>query len=450
MVQLKEAFYFLYNSAFIPGLAIIARLWWFWLFIFAFSLARNLWLYYRMMLHKADFRWSLLEIRIPRELRKSPKAMEQILNKLYSLRNTPENWVEKYWEGEVTYWWSLEVAQMDGETHFYVRTLTKYKNIVEAAFYGNYKDIEMVEVDDYVNRLPEKTTDLYKMGLDLFGLELSLGRNSAYPFKTYQLFEAIEEEKSLDPMSVLVEVLAKLKKEEHLWLQILIRPYDPPTWQVMTGKVIDELKEKSASKRIKATGLDEESLTLFRSPAEEEVMKAVGRNASSAPFETIIRYIYFAPRSIFNRQTPYRGVRGAFAQYSAPNLNWFIPVIPARTMVWWIRFPFFFPKKRLEGRKQRLLQNFRKRDMVPEMKIGQVVESQFFYFDNKSRPCVITSEGIATLFHPPSFLVLTAPFIKRLEAKRMGPPAGLPICGEESEVPGLKMPDAEPDSKNKK
>ncbi len=399
-----------------------------------------------MMIYKDKMRWSLLEIRIPREIRKSPKAMEQILNKLYSLRNSPENFIEKYWEGEVTEWWSLEIAQLNGETHFYVKTPAKYKNIVEAAFYGNYKEIEMIEVDDYVKRLPAKTTDLYKMGLDLFGLELSLGRNNAYPFKTYPFFEAIEEEKSLDPMSVLVEVLAKLKKEEHLWLQILIRPADPVEWQKINNALTAELKEKSASKRIQGAA-SMEALTLFRSPGEEEVMKAVGKNASNAPFETIIRYIYLAPRAIFNRQTPYRGVRGAFAQYSIPTQNWFIPVIPTRTMVNWLKFPHFFYKKREEARKQRILINFIKRAMPPETKIGSIIESQFFYFDKKSKPAIITSEGIATLFHPPSFLVLTAPFIKRMEAKRMGPPAGLPIFGEESEVPGLKIPDAEPKEK---
>ena len=447
MPQITFSFGALYQTIILPVFKIFADLWWLWLFIIAFILFKNLWRYYRMMIYKSKIRWSLLEIRIPRELRKSPKAMEQILNGIYSLRNASENFAEKWWEGEVTLWWSLEVIQAGGETHFYIRTPERYKNIIESAFYANYKDIEMAEVDDYIERLPSKTTDLYKMGLDLFGLELSLGRNHAYPFKTYPSFEAIEEEKSLDPLSVLIEVFSKLKKEEHLWLQILIRPAEPLVWQETSNKLTDELKEKSASRRLKVAGADTEALTLFRSPGEEEVMKAVGRNASGAPFETIIRYLYFAPRSIFNRQTPYRGVRGAFAQYSVQNMNYFVPVIPTRTMVWWGKYPFLFPKKREEARKQRILMNYRKRSMTPELKIGQMVNSQFFYFDKKSKPATITSEGLATLYHPPSFLVLTAPFIKRLEAKRLGPPAGLQIFGEEEEVPGLKIPEAEPKEK---
>ena len=432
----------IYNTALIPFFLFMAKLWWLWLFLFFSILAKNLWQWWRISMHKKNLQWSLLEILIPREVRKSPKGMEQVLNQIYSLRNTPENFIERYWDGEVTYWWSLEISHFDDETHFYVRTLSKYRNIIEAQLYSNYKDVEIVEVDDYVNRLPAKTDDLYKMGMDLFGLELSLGREGAYPFKTYMQFESsIEEEKSLDPISGLLEVLSKLKKEEYLWLQILIKPEDP-LWKEKGYKIVEKLKQK-ASSRVDIGG---KTLFSMRTPGETDIMEAIEKNIAKAPFEVIVRYIYMAPRSIFSRQTPYRGVRSAFAQYSTQDMNYFVPNIAARTMVWWIRFPFFFPKKREEAKKQRLLLNYRQRAMVPEMKIGQILNSQIFYFDKKSKPVVISSEGIATLFHPPTYLILTAPFIKRTEAKRLGPPAGLQIFGgDDLELPGLA-----PEEKKKK
>ena len=394
-------------------------------------------------MHKKNLQWSLIEILIPREIRKSPKAMEQVLDQIYSLRNTPENFIERYWDGEVTYWWSLEIVHFNDETHFYIRTLSKYRNIIEAQLYSNYKDIELVEVDDYVDRIPAKTDDLYKMGMDLFGLELALLREGAYPFRGYPQFESsIEEEKSLDPISGLLEVLAKLKREEHLWLQILIKPYDPVKWKESGHKIVEDLKKKFAPRQEIAGKM----VFSMRTPGETDIMEAIEKNLAKSPFETIIRYIYFAPRSIFSRQTPYRGVRSAFAQYTTQNMNIFIPNIATRTMVWWIRFPFFFPKKREEAKKQRLLLNYRERAMVPEMKIGQILNSQIFYFDKKSKPAVMSSEGVATLFHPPSYLILTAPFIKRTEAKRMGPPAGLQIFGgDDLELPGLA-----PEEKKKK
>lgn len=444
MPAFKELTSDFYQNILSPVLDFIASFWWLWLFIILAVLAKNLWQYYRILHFKRKIRWVLLEILIPREVRKNPKAMEQILNQIYSMRNSPENIIERYIEGEVTHWWSFEIASFGGEVHFFVRTPAQYKNIIESNIYSNYKDAEVVEVQDYVERLPEKSTELYKMGLEFFGLELALGRDSAYPIRSYLQFEAIEEEKALDPMSDIIEVLSKLKKEEQVWLQVLVRPADP-RWREEGYKVVAELKEKSASKRISVGA--EESLTFIRTPGEEEVMKAVERKLAQAPFETIIRYIYFAPRSIFNRQLPYRGVRGAFAQYSAQNLNYFIPNIPTRTMVWWIKFPFFFPKKREEARKQRIYQNYRLRWMPQEMKIGAILNSQIFYFDNKSKIAVFSSEEIATFYHLPSFLIVTAPFIKRVEAKRMGPPAGLAIFGEEAEVPGIKLPEAKEEKK---
>ncbi|MEK7598894.1 MAG: hypothetical protein AAB474_00375 [Patescibacteria group bacterium] len=421
-----------------PALNFIADLWWLWLFIISAILAKNLWQHLRISRFKNDNRWVLLEILIPREIRKSPKAMEQILNQIYSLRNSPENFVEKYFEGEVTLWWSLEVASFGGEVHFFIRTPEKYKNIIESNIYANYKDAEVVEVQDYVLRLPERTTDLYKMGMDLFGLELTLGRESAYPIRTYPQFEAMEEEKALDPISGLIEVLSKLKKEEQVWLQILIKPADP-LWKEKGYKLVKKLQEKTFSKVSISEG---KSLAIGRTtPGEEDIIKNIEYKLAKAAFETVIRYVYFAPRSIFNKQLPYRGVRGCFAQYSAQNMNYFVPNIAVRTMVWWVKFPFFFSKKREEGRKQRVYQNYRLRRMPEEIAIGKVLNSQFFYFDNKSKPAIFSSEEIATFYHLPSFLILTAPFIKRVEAKRMGPPAGLPIFGEEEEIPGIKMPE---------
>jgi hypothetical protein len=47
-------------------------------------------------------------------------------------------------------------------------------------------------------------------------------------------------------------------------------------------------------------------------------------------------------------------------------------------------------------------------------------------------------EGLATLFHPPTSVVLTAPHIRRVESRKTGPPAGLAIFGEEGEIEKYK------------
>ena len=66
--------------------------------------------------------------------------------------------------------------------------------------------------------------------------------------------------------------------------------------------------------------------------------------------------------------------------------------------------------------------------------MAKVVGSRLFQWDFASKEIVLNVESLATLFHPPTFRVLTAPHIQRIESKKTGPPAGLAIYGDEKEI----------------
>ena len=51
---------------------------------------------------------------------------------------------------------------------------------------------------------------------------------------------------------------------------------------------------------------------------------------------------------------------------------------------------------------------------------------------------MMNTRSLATLFHPPTFLVLTAPHLRRVESKKTGPPAGLAIYGDEGDLEKFK------------
>jgi hypothetical protein len=76
----------------------LAISWWFWLFIILLGLVHSAWFFWRKSMYK-EIEWVLLEIRIPREIKKNPKAMEQVLTAIHSLRNTPGTLAEKWWDG---------------------------------------------------------------------------------------------------------------------------------------------------------------------------------------------------------------------------------------------------------------------------------------------------------------------------------------------------------------
>ena len=51
---------------------------------------------------------------------------------------------------------------------------------------------------------------------------------------------------------------------------------------------------------------------------------------------------------------------------------------------------------------------------------------------------VLNTEELATVYHYPSNLVLTGPVIKRVESKKVGAPAGLPIFKDAESLEGFK------------
>ncbi|MEK9209283.1 MAG: hypothetical protein AAB926_00435 [Patescibacteria group bacterium] len=422
---LFDAFFFL-----------LGKTWFIWVPFFLFFVAVESWLSYAQTRYKKGMEWTLLEIRIPLEVRRSPRAMEQFFANIYALRNAPEGpgyvtiLKEKYLQGEVTLWFSLEMASFGGEIHFYLRTPTKHKNIVEAQLYAQYPDIEIIEADDYISRMPAVVPEFYQSGFDLAGGEFKLAKPDPYPIATYLKFETAQEEYQLDPISSLTEIFGKLKPEEEIWLQVLIRPANPSPdsrWKKQCAETIEELRKKG-SKEI-PVGDEGQTMTTtqFRTPGETAVIKVIEESVLKLGFETVIRWLYFSPQSIFNKDLAQKGIAGALNQYASAGLNFFIGSIKAKSVAEWNEFPYVFPKYRTAVRKKELLKKYQERNMPEESLLAQWLSGNFW----RSRyTFVLNAEELATIYHLPTHLVLTAPFIRRMEAKRAGPPAGLPLFEE--------------------
>lgn len=436
---------------------VLAAIWPLLAFAVLLPLFTSTWLFYRQeKFEKEQIKWILLELKIPREIRKNPLAMEQVLTAIWNLRNAPGDFREKWWDGEVTLWFSLELVSFGGEVHFYIRLHRKYKDMVEAALFSYYPDVEVTEVDDYIGRLPSDIGEMYAQGYDLWGGEMILEKHDAYPIRTYPEFEAAEEEKQHDPMAVFLEVLGKLKREEIVAIQILIAPKDFREWVESGKEIVEELRTSKKGKAeiqvttktdfpggplpafeaVKKSTEDEPGFfrSMMRTPGETDVLKAVENNLSKPAFDTLIRFVYFSPQPLFYDSYPRRGLRAAFNQYGAVDINSFAInfSVATRTRIW--QWPHFFPKIRNEYRKQRILYNFRNRKVPPETFMGRLLTSHLFNWNFSSKRFGMNTECLATIYHPPTYVVMTAPHIKRVESRKAGPPAGLAIYGEESEI----------------
>ncbi len=401
------------------------------LFFVLLGIFESLWLFVRQERFKEKDEFVLLELKIPREVKKSPQGMEEVLAAMHSLRNSPGTFKEKYIDGEVPRWFSLELVSIGGVVRFFVRVNTKQRRVVEAAFYSYYPDIVVEEVEDYIGMFPKSGDEMKERRMKMWGTELVLAKDAAYPIKTYDKFENIAEEKQFDPISTFLEILGRVPSGEVVGIQILIAPA-PGDWQEEFEELLNELKTPKTISVEEDEGSKE--LTVARSPGHTDVLKAVEENFSKPAFQTLIRLMYIAPEDSFAKGPPAHGALGAFSQFTALDLNSFRPnkLMTTKADVW--SKPYVAPKVRLSYREQRLLWNYRRREVPPETWMGKFMTSFLYHWNFGSTRFLMTTKGIATLFHPPTAVVLTVPHVKRTESRRASPPAGLAIFGEEEEL----------------
>ncbi|MFN7088592.1 MAG: hypothetical protein ACK4NX_02120, partial [Candidatus Paceibacteria bacterium] len=365
-----------------------------------FLIFRDAFLFYSQSKFKQKIEWDVFEIKIPREIEKGPKAMEQFFAGLWSLWNVPTSWVDKYLEGEVTYWYSFELVGSGGRVHFYVRVPKKFRHSIESMLYAQYPDIEISDVEDYVSEVPTSFDKLEKLGYELFGSELRLAQPAPNPINTYVVFEEKGgEERIIDPFSVMLELLSRLRPEERFWIQFVLRPADPK-WQKEGEKVMKEIKEKTLIKPPSAAKAQQPSYPFaILTPAEEEKLKVISRKVSKQGFETLIRYLYIAPKDIFDKNFS-KNLGVYFNQYSF--LNYFVPNFAALTRVQWYKWPFFFPKRREKERKRKILYKYKIRYLPEETASGRINYFSIWsmeYWTKKSSISILNTEEIATLYH---------------------------------------------------
>src|SRR3989344_6243121 len=417
------------------------QFWWLWTPAILMPLFPSRWMFWRQEVFKNSIPWTLLELRIPREITKSPRGMEQVLAAIHTLANYPSDFGEYWMDGEVTRWWSLEMISFSGEVRFFVRTPRSLRRMVEAAFFSYYPDVEVVEAtEDYIDHFPESVAQMEEWGYDMWGTEMMLMKEDAYPIRTYDIFEDPAEEKQFDPMSALIEMLGKTRQGEMVGVQFLITP-GAADWKDQFNELVEKLREGGKGKKKETSttvytnadfpggplpALAGEALAadetkplrsfFIRTPGETEALKAVEENLSKPAFETTIRFVYFSPLSLFQESYARRGLAGTFNQYGALDINRFFwnPFIATRVKIWY--FPYLFPLKRMRYRQARLLYTYRNRKYPPHTFMGRVFTSNFFNWHTSKRltapgkpiyrPFLMTTKCLATLFHPPTNFVV--------------------------------------------
>ncbi|HEY4513320.1 MAG TPA: hypothetical protein VJH06_02300 [Candidatus Paceibacterota bacterium] len=401
-----------------------------------------LWVHYIRQDFISGIDYVLLEIIPPREVLRSPKAMELfITNALYHW--SIKGGLEEYWQGAVWFWFSLEIASIDGRVGFYIRTPTRIRGLIETQMYAQYPQAQVRAVEDYTLGVDEITPTSEWNG---WGCEFKVLKDQSWPIKTYVDFgldKDPKEEFKVDPVSPIVELFGSIQKGEQMWMQIVITPskktyrtegtlFGKHDW-VTHSRVMMEKWLKPYTRL--QPGIDGGFAKEIRPPdAYKNALTAMNAKTGKLGFDTGIRIMYVATKEIFppgHRTNNSRDIRLMFRQFAKPDCNELWRINPTQADAYSGLFPA--STKTIMTLANRMLHEYRERAFfhLPlrhhlfskhtlPWPIDGIVTAYFHH-----ETFVLNTEEIATIWHFPG-QIMRVPTLERIESKEASPPTNLP------------------------
>lgn len=408
------------------------------------KIAWRVWVHYVQQDFISGIDFVVLEIVPPREVLRSPKAMELFFtNALYHF--SYKGGREEFWQGAVWFWFSLEIASIDGQVHFYIRTPTRVRELIETQIYAQYPQAQVKAVEDYTLAVDEISPE---SAWNAWGCELKLVKPEVFPIKTYEDFglgDDPKEEFKVDPISPIIEFFGSLQKGEQAWMQIVVTPskkqyktkgtmFGHHDWvqeaRIQMDKFLEPYTKYNESKINPGTYTKE-----IRSPGFlDKVVDAMATKTAKVGFDTGIRVMYVAKKEVYNMNNR-RNIRLIWRQYAKPDCNEFMRTNSTQGDAFNSSF-FGLTPKQVMVLAERMLHEYRERGFfhLPLRHILNdhnlpkpllLILKRFFlpYFHPPT--FVLNVEELATLWHFPG-QILKVPTLERIESKEAAPPSNLP------------------------
>jgi hypothetical protein len=243
----------LYGATTYRVIAIIFSFYPIWLPIISAVIFWELWVRYVRYLFDLKTEKVLLQIKLPREISRSPVAMELAVLALHQVGGEFTVY-DRYWSGKHRAIFSLEIVSIGGQVNFYVWLRKNTRNLVEAQFYSQYPNIEITEVVDYTKMIVYKPEEN-----SIWGVHYIFTKPDAYPIKTYVeygLDKDPKEEFKNDPLTSVLELLGHINEGEQIWFQMIVRAHKKEKRHIsfkllLIGEQMLKLKLKKFMKRLK-------------------------------------------------------------------------------------------------------------------------------------------------------------------------------------------------------
>lgn len=395
-----------------------------WMPFLLISGALSIWLILKQSEFLAKQKYILLEIKIPRNLVKTPLAMEAFLSTLH-LSGGESNWYMRWMGGSSRPFWSLEMASFEGQVHFFIWTREVFRRLIESQLYAQYPGVQLVEAVDYTRTISGRPEDWEGIwGCDF---KQTAKNSDPLPIKTYVeygLDKVQKEPEQVDPLANLIEFMSSIGKGEYLWLQFVIRFHKGEkyhklnkegkayTWKDRSTELVDEIRKKTRDPY--KDPLSGKEIPGFPNPTkgQSEKIAAIERNVSKQAFDVGIRSIYFV-KGKFNVGTVLQMI-ALFKPFSTEGWN-------GLNSTAWMKSFSDFP---WEVGINKLKDKYR-RKMVEAYRRRQFFYEPFSFGLPKDEIMVMSTEELATLYHIPSS-VIAAPGLGRIQSATGEAPVNLP------------------------
>jgi len=392
-----------------------------WLPIILFLILHKLYLEYKeqsFRLKKLGFdSYTMLEINLPKEVYKSPQAMEMVIDVLWHSGGGAKDWKQLYWFGALFFPASLEIASIEGNIYFFIRAHKKIAALVKSTIYSQFPQVEISEVDDYTKYVPNYNE--HQDTWNLYGVDFKLAGPGYLPIKTYvdyQLDDQIgkrEEFQKIDPLTPMIEFLSTLGPGEQVWIQYIVRADIKSDWRKEAKAFVEE---KMNSKKTVDEGSPVQILRL--SHGEQEQIKAVQRGLGKLAFETVIRGVYLAKKENENSNVIGFFNNPIFKPFSSSFFN----AIYKNSAVGFDWVWEDITGKRDPANKRRFFTDYVNREAF----YRPIWKRMGFLWFEDNPISILTSEELATLFHFPGTVSETSS-LERIDATKSEPPQDLPI-----------------------
>ncbi len=168
----------------------------------------------------------ILEILVSKNNLKWPGVFEHILIVLHKVFDDFNKKTKK----QIAF--SFEITKVGNRIRFFIISPKKYANFLSNQIYAHYNDVEIIEVGDYLETIPNSKISVWKVNLK---------KHYLFPIKSFTELQEEASKDMVDPFSSITSALSRTWKYTLNTFQINFTPANNKTWKKWLDRTIKVL-----------------------------------------------------------------------------------------------------------------------------------------------------------------------------------------------------------------